>query len=184
MRPIGFVLAPLLAAALVVGACSGNPLEPRANSSDAPAILASSGPGSGSKLAGPKQLVYCKPFDEASKTATIGILGGTIKVGPHTLIIPPGALLSQKTITARILKNDYTHSVVFAPEGLKFLVPALVTLSYQGCDYKPTLLQQLEVVYTTDALDRILELLPSINNPLNKTTTGTIRHFSRYAIAY
>jgi hypothetical protein len=136
-----------------------------------------------SQASGPAELIYCKPFDEASRSATIGILGGVIKVGPHSLVIPPGALLSPRTITARIPKNDYSHSVLLSPEGLQFKVPALLTLSYSGCD-RQTLLRQLKVVYASDNLSRILELLPSINNPLQKATTGTITHFSRYAVAY
>ena len=84
---------------------------------------------------------------------------------------------------AKIAKNDYTNSVQFSPEGLQFLVPALLTLSYSNCD-RQTLLQQLEVVYTSNDLLNILDLLPSINNRIDKTTTGVIRHFSRYAIAY
>ena len=84
---------------------------------------------------------------------------------------------------AKIAKNDYTNSVQFSPEGLQFLVPALLTLSYSNCDRR-TVLQQLEVVYTSNDLLKILDLLPSINNRIDKTTTGVIRHFSRYAIAY
>lgn len=62
-------------------------------------------------------------------------------------------------------------------------VPAMLTLSSRGCS-RQTLLQHLKVVYTSDNLGRILELLPSVYNPSQKTTTGAIDHFSRYAVAY
>jgi hypothetical protein len=39
------------------------------------------------------------------------------------------------------------------------------------------------VVYTDEQL-RILELLPSIDLRFNQTVTGSIRHFSRYAVAW
>lgn len=179
-------LTPMIAALVAVAACSngvGLPSAPDQGYNGFVPPSASQGPGSSQVTSGGTTLVYCKPFDEASKSATIGILGGTIKVGPHTLVVPPGSLLTPRTITARIMKNDYSHSVVFAPEGLRFVVPALLTLSYSGCD-KQTMQRPLKVVYTTDLLDKILSLLPSINNPFNETTTGTIEHFSRYAIAY
>jgi hypothetical protein len=172
---------------LALAACSGgSPLESTTTGPSAPAVgnedvvaLSNSGP---SRNTNP-QLVYCKPFDQATKSATIGRFGGTIKVGPHSLWIPPGALLSSKTITAKIAKNDYTNSVMLYPEGLKFIAPAVLTLSTKNCD-RQTLLKPLQVVYTTDDLQHILDLLPSVNNPVNKTIIGTIRHFSRYAVAY
>jgi hypothetical protein len=179
-------LVPMLGALLAVAACSegaGLPSSPEQGYNGFVPPSASQGSGSVAKSNGAPQLVYCKPFDQATRSATIGILGGTIKVGPHTLVVPPGSLLTPRTITARILKNDYSHSVVFSPEGLRFVVPALLTLSYSGCDNQ-TMQRPLKVVYTSDLLDKILDLLPSSNNPFNQTTTGTIEHFSRYAIAY
>jgi hypothetical protein len=173
------LFGPLFAWGLVAMACSEasrSPLAPEEGNGSAVSARVSKSHDS-------VELVYCKPFKEASQTATIGLRGGTITVGPHSLWIPPGALLTPRTITARIAKNDYTHSVQFSPAGLQFAVPALLTLSYSGCD-RHTLLQQLEVVYTSDSLDRILELLPSVNDPSKQTTTGVIRHFSRYAVAY
>jgi hypothetical protein len=182
------LLAPSFVGALIaLAACSGgSPLESTATGPSVPAVgngdvvaLSNSGPSSEAT----PRLVYCKPWDQASKSATIGFLGGTIRVGPHSLWIPPGAVLSPKLITAKIAKNDYTNSVMLYPEGLKFVAPAMLTLSTANCD-RQTLLKPLQVVYTTDNLQSILELLPSVNNPLNKTVIGTISHFSRYAVAY
>jgi hypothetical protein len=173
----------LFGALLLLAACTGGTTLEPSGSGNAVLGQDQAGPVLASKNKAHPSLVYCKPFDEAYKTATIGILGGTIKVGPHSLFIPPGALLKPKTITAKIVKNDYTNSVQLYPEGLKFIAPALLTLSYANCD-KKTQAQDLGVVYTSDNLLRILELLPTVNNPFKKTTTGTIDHFSRYAIAF
>lgn len=182
MRTSRLLHASMLGALLAVAACSGgSPLEStglRSPAEDIGGLVSMSN----SRDQSPK-LVYCDPFPEARKTATIGILGGTIKVGPHSVWIPPGALLSPKSITAKIVKNDYTNSVQLFPEGLEFNVPAMLTLSYANCS-KRYLLKPLQVVYTSDDLRRILELLPSINNPIEKSTVGTIRHFSRYAVAF
>ena len=171
------------AALVVLAACSGGSLVESTRAVNGSLELPADGLVSTSKSKAHPQLVYCKPFDEARSSATIGMLGGTIRVGPHNIWIPPGALLSPTTITAKIVKNDYTNSVQFFPEGLKFITPALVTLSYSNCD-RQTQKQALQVVHTTDDLLQILALLPSINDTVKKTTTGTLEHFSRYAVAY
>jgi len=175
MRTGRLFLVPVVAAVVFGVACSreqSNPLEPQA-----PVLSASSGSGGG------VQLVECTPLPAQSRSVTIGILGGTINIGPHRLFIPPGAVLTPKTITAQIVGGDVTNSVVFYPEGLRFVAPALLSISYDNCKHKG-MFQKMQVVYTTNDLRNILELLPSIDNPIKKSVTGTIQHFSRYAIAY
>ena len=181
MRTSRLLLIPMLVAAIAGAACSGeltNPLGPPGGSSPAPEILAavSNDPKA-------KKLASCKPLPAISTSASIGLLGGTIRVGPHSLWIPPGAVLARTTITARIVANDASNSVQFFPEGLRFKAPALLTLSYANCT-NPSPLLFMNVVYTSNDLRSILELLPSIDNPLKKVTIGTLSHFSRYAIAY
>lgn len=41
-----------------------------------------------------------------------------------------------------------------------------------------------KVVYTSDALVQLLELIPSEDRKLQNTVVGFIGHFSRYAVAY
>src|SRR5213594_2648950 len=50
-------------------------------------------------LLGATGLLKCSRLPYASQTKTIGPLGGTISAGPHTLVIPPGALSSPTAIT-------------------------------------------------------------------------------------
>ena len=140
-------------------------------------------PGFASPSLTPKTLAVCTPLPLALRTAMIGIMGGTINIGPHSLWIAPGALTGSVTITATITSNDSINLIQFTPEGLKFAVPGLITMSYNNCMDKGTQ-SQAQVVYTSNDLLRILEFLPSIDNPMRKTATGMIRHFSRYAIAY
>lgn len=123
----------------------------------------------------------CAPGIPASQSVTVGVLGGIVRVGPHRLIVPPGALLGPKTITASVT-TESVLSVRFQPEGLRFLVPAILTENYASCSR--TSARPLQVVYTSDNLLDILELLPSVDNPRQKTVTGLISHFSRYAVAY
>ncbi len=175
MRTGRLLLVPVLAIALVGVACSreqSNPLDPQT-----PVISASKGASGG------VQLIECDPLPAQTSSATIGILGGVINIGPHRLLVPPGALLAPKTITARIVAGDSTNSVQFAPEGLRFTAAALLSLSYDNCKHKG-MFKKMQVVYTSGDLRNILELLPSIDNPIKKSVTATIAHFSRYAIAY
>ena len=182
MRTSRLLLAPLLAAAMAAAACSGgaNPLDPQGSTVSASPEIAPSLLGG---LLGKKYLV-CSALPAQSRSATVGLLGGVISVGPHKLVIPPGAVLSKTSITARITADDATNSVQFSPEGLKFKVPPVLVLSYSNCTVTGSMLSLLQFAYTTDDLRSILELLPAVANPLNQTVVGTISHFSRYAVAY
>lgn len=192
MRTSRLLLATLLGASVVLASCSGgtSPLEPQGPTSSTPPGSAITGPQEipdiNANLLGGllgKTYLTCTPLPAQTKSASIGLLGGVIKIGPHKLIIPPGAVLGRKTITAEITKGDKTNSIKFSPQGLKFLVPSVLTVSYANCKYGG-LLSLLRLAYTSDDLKSILELLPAIPNPLNKTVIGTIGHFSRYAIAF
>ena len=89
-------------------------------------------------LDGPEQLVdnpailSCMALPPTSVTSTIGPLGGKIRFGPHTLAIPAGALTGPVSITAVIVEGAVAH-VVLQPEGLVFIRPASLSLSYASC---------------------------------------------------
>ncbi len=182
MRTSRLLLAPLLAAALVSAACSGgaNPLDPQGSSVSAPPEISPSLLGG---LLGKKYL-SCAALPAKSESSSVGLLGGVIRVGPHKLVIPPGAVLSRTTITARISDGDTSNSIQFSPEGLKFRVPPVLVISYANCTVSGGMLGLLQFAYTTDDLSSILEILPAVANPFNQTVVGTISHFSRYAVAY
>lgn len=114
----------------------------------------------------------------ATDTATIGPLGGVINFGPHSLLIPPGALLKQTTITATAPADGHLTAEL-QPEGLKFLVPATLTLGYGQCDPQPS--NTLRIVYLDGLLGQILEWLPSILHLDSHTVSALIGHFSVYA---
>lgn len=124
-------------------------------------------------------LLSCSPQPYASTTRVLGPSGGSIVIGTHRLVIPAGALNSQRTIRAEQVTGR-VNSVRFSPEGLTFAKPAKLTLSYSNCS---PLLVLKKIVYT-DELLRILELIPSLDDLRTKTVTGDIRHFSRYAVAW
>ena len=124
-------------------------------------------------------LLSCSTQPYASTTQTVGPEGGVIVVGTHRLTIPSGALSKRVTIKAEQVSGR-VNSVRFSPEGLRFDKKAQLTLSYKNCS--PLLLLK-QVVYI-DELLRILDLLPSRDDRLNKTVTGDVKHFSRYAVAW
>jgi hypothetical protein len=125
-------------------------------------------------------LLYRCPTDGfGSVTQLVGPAGGTIKVGPHSLIIPAGALSSTVAITATAPAGQHVR-VDFQPAGLRFSTSASLRLSYAQCGGLPPLLPK--VVYVNDLLS-ILEVLPSLNDLANKRVTAKVRHFSGYAIA-
>lgn len=125
------------------------------------------------------KLLSCSAQPYATKSQTVGPQGGTITIGTHRLTIPSGALKRPVTIKAEQVPGR-VNSVRFSPEGLRFERPVSLTLSYANCS--PLLLLK-RVVYVDEGL-RILELLPSLDDLRTKTVTGSIRHFSRYAVAW
>jgi len=150
----------------------------------AAAQTATTGPQNSTLLGGVLQglgLLKCSPLPKDSSSATIGPWGGQLTVGPHTLVVPPGALSTYVTITAT-LSADTVNAITFKPEGLQFQRPAYLTMSYANCNLLGRLLPK-RVAYTTDAY-QILEYLLSLDNLFAKQVTGQVHHFSHYAIAW
>jgi hypothetical protein len=126
-------------------------------------------------------LVSCTPLPYDSVTEVIGPGGGTIRVGAQALVVPPGALDSEVVITA-VAPSDTINAVQFQPAGLHFNVKASLVMSYANCGIVGALLPQ-NVVYVDSSLN-ILDVLPSLTDPLSQTVTGSVRHFSEYALAW
>jgi len=124
-------------------------------------------------------LLPCSRLDAATTTQTIGRAGGTIKVGPHTLVIPAGALSSPVTITATI-KSEKINRVHFEPDGLQFARPATLTMSYANCSVVNVLLPH-RILYVSPDL-KILQSLLSLDNLLSKTVSANLNHFSDYVV--
>jgi hypothetical protein len=133
-------------------------------------------------LLGPTGLLQCSNLPYASSTQTIGAGGGVISAGPHTLVVPPGALHSPTTITMTAPTGRGVNSVRFQPEGLRFVVPAALTMSYANCSLLGKLLPK-RIAYTDQNLN-ILYYLLSLDNLLGKNVTGKVNHFSDYVVAW
>jgi hypothetical protein len=128
-------------------------------------------------------LLGCTPLPYARTEQTVGPAGGSILVGPHRLVIPPGALAAPVLITAEV-PLDSVNSVRLLPHGLTFAPgkPARLTLSYANCSLLGQLLPK-RVAYTTDLL-QVLQWLLSVDEPQARRVSTNLEHFSRYAIAW
>jgi hypothetical protein len=178
-RPrIPFVL--VLAGALSLASCSSthDPLAPEA---ETPSALLSGNGLLGTPIAA--GLLACDPLPYAADSATIGPDGGTLVIGRHTLAVPAGALATPVLIRGEAQVGT-VNSVTLQPEGLHFAPgkPAKLTLSYANCPLLGRLLPK-RIAYTTDLL-AILSYVPSLDDLLGRTVTGSLEHFSRYAVAW
>ena len=123
-------------------------------------------------------LFPCQTPSYGSVTQTVGRYGGTIKVGPHSLYIPAGALSGPVAITATATSGQQVK-VDFQPHGLRFQEPATLTLSYAHCSSQP---ERPTIVYVDDGLT-ILEQFPTFNDTYRDKVVGRIDHLSGYAFA-
>jgi hypothetical protein len=102
-----------------------------------------------------------------------------LRVGPHSLYIPPGALRGVETITATAPAGRLVE-VQFQPHGLQFERPATLTMSYRHCGLLGKILPR--IVYA-DENRNILEVLLSLPNLLTRTVSAKTDHFSSYLVA-
>jgi len=124
-------------------------------------------------------LSNCPTSRTQSGSAWIGPYGGTVKIGPHRLYVPRGALKETVRISGVAPAGDYAQ-IKFEPEGLKFRQPTTLVMSYDDC--RDVDLDKLRIVYASDSLE-ILEVLPTVVSRRNETATTGLDHFSRYMLA-
>jgi hypothetical protein len=128
-------------------------------------------------------LLNCQPLPYDSDVQIIGSSGGVLRVGPHTLVFPPGALSRNTVITAEAPVSKYAE-VKLSPHGLKFTnwAKPVLTLSYSHCSGLLSTLPK-RIVYV-DANFNILETLLSLDWSRNKSVSAPLNHFSSYVVAY
>jgi hypothetical protein len=161
-----------LAAALAgVTACSDSPVVPK--SAPRPEAVASSSLAPKAAAAA----LPCAPREAQSTSAVIGPDGGTLEVGGHRLIVPAGALAKPTLITGTV-PADTTATIVFAPAGLKFKVPATLVMSVLRCESTVT---DPHIRYI-DKEGRSLEQLPALYDRKRREVTAPLFHFSGYQV--
>src|SRR4051812_29055667 len=121
-------------------------------------------------------------------TKTIGILGGTIAIPSVglTVVFPPLALTSPKTISVTALAGP-NIAYEFAPHGLKFLAPVVMTQNLTGTEVQSGLVLPVNLFtgYFPDASNptSVTKTLGVGVSLLNLTAVTTIWHFSGYIMA-
>jgi len=123
----------------------------------------------------------CEPQEYGGDAEVIGPNGGSIKVGEHELRIPKGALDHDVLITMERPVSELIE-VQIQPHGLHFARDVELELSYSHC-VQPPLFRPF-IVYVDDLQETILEVEWSVDKKGLKTVTGSLEHFSRYAVAY
>jgi hypothetical protein len=126
-------------------------------------------------------LLSCSPMPSANASAWIGRAGGTITVGPHSLVVPAGALDRPVLITASA-PSARVNRVELLPHGLTFDVPARLTMSYRNCNLLGSLAPK-RIAYIDSNLN-ILELLASVDDLANRRVSTRLEHFSEYAVSW
>ncbi len=133
-------------------------------------------------VAAPRDILACTAFGSATASARIGMTGGTLSVGPHTLVVPRGAIKGQPVTITATTGWENGNAIQFGPAGLVFEKPAVLTMSVANCSGWAAV-ARFFIAYTDDNLNP-LELYNATVNNQARTVTSQIYHFSRYAVAY
>jgi hypothetical protein len=147
----------------------------------APAANANSGyyPGrhrTADALAGKFTPINCVPRVSAQGSALIGPSGGTLFIGRHRLIVPPGALQSKVLISGTVPEGK-PFEIDLQPHGLQFKKAAGLILDAPSCIDVPT------IVYLIDQYTQSPPI-PAIYSNWWHMIACPIWHFSGYAIAF
>jgi hypothetical protein len=173
----------LLPALILVAAasCTGDaPTAPAAtNASSATANYGSYGSTPGSRRhsdakSGVFTPINCVPRRSSQGSAVIGPSGGTLWIGKHRLIVPPGALTRSVRISGTVPEGKPLQ-IDLQPHGLQFRKPAGLILDASSCVNVPT------IVYLDD-IYAVSTPIPAIYSNWWHTIACPIWHFSGYAI--
>jgi hypothetical protein len=107
-------------------------------------------------------------------SALIGPSGGELDVGPHRLIIPPGALTTTMWLSGTVPAGNSLR-IDFQPEGLQFKKPAGLILDASSCADVPN------IVYLNED-GGIEEHIQAIFSNWWHTIAAPIDHFSGYML--
>jgi hypothetical protein len=179
-RPGGVSRLALLALALLAFGCGD------AGSPTSPDLQPDAG-GNVPRLAlgAPESSTDLDWYPVAKKTVRFGQVA-RVSGSRYSLLFAPGSVIGAP-IDVTIHEHDPdVVDVQFGPHGAKFGVPVTVTIQYEGTaldpahpDYVPGLLR----FYWQDTVLGLWVPMPGLDNPLTKTYTVTLTHFSRYTLS-
>jgi ZU5 domain len=185
-----FLLALSTVSVAAIAACmSDSPVSPPSAPAAAPASANASLLGlGGATVVTP--LHRTKALSQSlSASATVGPLGGTLSIPAAgvLVVVPPLALSSTQKITITAVAGSNV-AYEFAPHGLKFNVPLVVTQNLGGTDAASSgSINPLSLFagYYPDStnITSITERLNVNLNLLNQLATFSVWHFSGYILA-
>jgi hypothetical protein len=165
-----------IAALWTLGACGDpQPTEPtRPTATDFLGAPSSSSP----------TLVECPTSDTKTKSAQIGVLGGTLSIDGTSVLFPKGALPGLTTVTLTVPASKYVEVDITADGVEYFVLKPIVTISYARCARNDVLFRPLTAWYIDAETKGLLEKMATIDNKLTRSVTFSTSHFSGYAIAF
>jgi hypothetical protein len=193
-------IAATLTAGLLASGCGDSPVAPSAPPAAPSAPIAAPTSANNSLLGGLLGTTLgspttVTPLNRTSPLASdittskrIGLLGGVLSIPSAgiTVVVPPLAVLSTTTISVTARAGSAV-AYDFAPHGIKFAVPLVVTQSLAKTDAQTGLvsLNSLFAGYYPDSKNStsVTELLTLNVNLLNSTAIMTVWHFSGYIFA-
>lgn len=132
------------------------------------------------------EFLRCEPLKRETARKLIGPQGGELKVGPHRLEIPAGALSAPVLISADT-RGGPIVDVAFEPHGLQFSKPVTMTLSYKHCIFPVD--PRLQVGYYEhlgnslgNGTMQVIELPPFLQDEDLDEVQALTDHFSGYAL--
>lgn len=130
-------------------------------------------------------LVECPVSTSSSVTDVITPLGGIVSVGGTSISVPAGAVLVPTTITVTVPASTYME-IDISVEGVEHFIfeqPVTVTLDYSRCSRGDLDKAPLNVWYIDSATKSLLELMPGVDDKVNRSVTFITGHLSGYALA-
>ena len=165
----------LLLGVSLIGLACGDPAAPRGSR---PAPLRA-------ELLATPTLLECPSTTGVSGGGLVGVLGGTLAVGPVQVVIPAGALLSTQSISVTVPPSTYMEIdvSVAGTEHFVFEQPITVKVDYGRCSDPGSGTSLLDVWYIDAGTKQPLERMPTVDDKLTRTVTFTTGHLSGYALA-
>lgn len=169
------ILLPAVVLATALAACAPDAGPSRLTAPDAPSLSTTYG----------ATLIECPASETQSATASIGPLGGEVRVGAHSMVVPPLAVAGLgETFTLTVPASNYLEVRIRAGdrEHFQFEKPVTVTLDYSRCTRSNIDKADLRVLYIDPATKQILEDMGGVDDKDARTVTIGTDHLSGYAI--
>lgn len=177
-------LTPALFVIVALASCSDAPMAPQVSETPQPQMSTTSN--------GYTYIEERSPFDLGglSISGVIGILGGTLRLGGHTLIVPPGAVTVPTLFTISLPLDPYVNVDLLAT--VQTILGGVLNIGERG--FRKPVVLGLTYSRATNVTDPSKlfnaymprygapEKLPSWVDENNKVVYSILPHFSKYCM--